>query len=89
MSSFSYLLLLKPECGCSESAHRDRDADNRGPSRRGTVPDLAGDGDSPPSPSPIWRRRGRSPVPDSHRGVRALRLVVASSPLSRNLMSPS
>ncbi len=44
----------------------------------GTVPraDLAGDGpggrDAPPSPSPIWRGRGRSPVPDSHRGVRAL-----------------
>jgi hypothetical protein len=65
----------------------------------GTVPDLAGDGDappspsptasvfqvvrnpsrglgdSPPSPSPISRgrvRRSGSPVPDSHRGVRAL-----------------
>ncbi len=53
----------------------------------GTVPDLAGDGDggfvrnrglSPiPVPdlagtgTPIWRGRGRSPIPDSHRGVRA------------------
>ena len=38
------------------------------------VPDLSGlgIGDSPPSPSPICRGRGRSPVPDSHRGVRAL-----------------
>jgi hypothetical protein len=28
------------------------------------VPDLSGIGDSPPSPCPIWRGRGRSPVPD-------------------------
>ena len=34
----------------------------------GTVPDLPGVGDTPPSPSPIYRGRGRSPVPDSHRG---------------------
>jgi hypothetical protein len=71
----SYLLLLK--CGCS--AH----AANRGPSRGRSpicpesaspvpVPDLSGIGDAPPSPSPICRGRGRSPVPDSHRGVRAL-----------------
>ncbi len=43
----------------------------------GTVPraDLPGDGDAPPSPSPICLgRRGRFPVPDSHRGVRALSL---------------
>jgi hypothetical protein len=45
----------------------------------GTVPraDLPGDGDAPPntpSPSPICLGRGRFPVPDSHRGVRALSL---------------
>ena len=54
----------------------DRDGDAP-PGVPGPVPDLSGIGDSPPSPSPIWRGRGRSPVPDSHRGVRALSPVVA------------
>jgi hypothetical protein len=59
------LILLPSKFGCSAHAY------DRGPPP-GPAPDSPGDGGRPPSPPPIGQNRGRSPVPDSRRGFRAL-----------------
>jgi hypothetical protein len=102
MSSFSYLLLLKVRLlGTRRQSGtvpgtvpagfgRGRGRSVAPPSPSPICPESPGD--SPPSPSPIWRGRDseRSPVPDSHRGVRALveRAAAAAAARARHIICP-